>query len=67
MISKFLGTNRLNYIDLVTIGMSVRMFMDGNYVASLVTIVVGSIISVVFNDRAERQIRKSLPHNTNTK
>jgi tetrahydromethanopterin S-methyltransferase subunit C len=67
MISKFLGTDRLNYIDVAVIAMSVRMFNDGHYAACLVTIVVGTIISVVVNGRAERQARKSLPHNTNSK
>lgn len=67
MISKFLGTDRLNYIDVAVIAMSVRMFNDGHYVAFLVTVVVGSIVSAIVSSRAERQARKSTPHNTNSK
>jgi tetrahydromethanopterin S-methyltransferase subunit C len=67
MISKFLGADRLNYIDVAVAAMSVRMFNDGHYAACLVSIVVGSLISAIVSGRAERQASKSRPHNTNSK
>lgn len=64
MISKILGTNRFNYIDVGSITLTAGLFNQGSYVSGVAVAVIGAIISVIVSGRAERQTRKSTPHNT---